>query len=144
MTRKIASQVAMNLSPGDLLLLEGDLGCGKTVFVQGLAQGLGISPRQVRSPTFSIVQEYRFSKNSKSCAGLCHVDLYRLSALEVRNLGLEEYCQSGNWIVAVEWADKAPDFFPSSALKIKFSFVSKQTRALSISGEKRIKKIPAE
>ena len=95
-----ARELADALAPGDWVLLYGDLGAGKTVFVRGLAEGLGIDPREVSSPTFTLVQEYR------GRVPLYHADLYRVSgAVEASDLGLEEFAESGG-VVAVEWAER--------------------------------------
>ncbi len=100
-TSAAAERVAATLRPGDVVLLYGDLGAGKTAFVRGLARGLGASTEDVSSPTFTLIQEYR----SPSGTALQHVDLYRLSSAEVDDLGLDELI-SGQAIVAVEWAER--------------------------------------
>ena len=86
------------LSPGDVVLLEGPLGAGKTAFVRGLAEGLGGDGEAVSSPTFTIVQEYR------GPIVLQHVDLYRLSPAEVDDLGLDDLMEDS--VLAVEWPDR--------------------------------------
>jgi tRNA threonylcarbamoyladenosine biosynthesis protein TsaE len=86
--------------PGDVVLLYGNLGAGKTAFVRGLARGIGADPDEVSSPTFTIVQEY-----SGPAATLYHVDLYRLEPAEVDDLGLEDLV-SGDGIVAIEWSER--------------------------------------
>ena len=116
-------------------MLDGNLGSGKTVFVQGLAKGLGINPRMVRSPSFALIQEYHGNPP------LCHADLYRLSFAEIANLGLEEYWKSENWIAAIEWAEKAGKLVPSSALKIRFKMISKNIREITFTGNKKWKNI---
>lgn len=101
-TRSAGHRLARLLAPGDLVLLEGDLGAGKTVFVKGLAEGLGIDPLAVSSPTFALVHEYG---PEGVPARLAHVDLYRLAggtAGAIEDLGLRDLRREGA-IVAVEW-----------------------------------------
>ncbi len=98
--------LAALLRPGDLVLLEGELGAGKTCFVRGLAEALGADPNEISSPTFSLVHEYA-ARDSEGARGapplLAHVDLYRLDdARSVRELGLDELL-TRDLIVAVEW-----------------------------------------
>ena len=93
---------ARALRAGDVVLLYGDLGAGKTAFVRGVARGLGADPDDVSSPTFTIVQEY-----AGAHATLYHVDLYRLEPAEVDDLGLEDLI-SADGIVAIEWAERWP------------------------------------
>jgi tRNA threonylcarbamoyladenosine biosynthesis protein TsaE len=87
------------LRAGDIVLLYGDLGAGKTAFVRGLARGLGAPADDVSSPTFTLVQEYH------GRVTLFHVDLYRLEPAEVDDLGLEELVL-GDGVVAIEWAER--------------------------------------
>jgi tRNA threonylcarbamoyladenosine biosynthesis protein TsaE len=99
-TSLAGESLAAGLQAGDVVLLYGPLGAGKTAFVRGMARGLGASPLDVSSPTFTLIQEYAAER-----ATLFHVDLYRLEANEVDDLGLEELV-SGNGIVAIEWAER--------------------------------------
>jgi tRNA threonylcarbamoyladenosine biosynthesis protein TsaE len=99
-TMNVGASLGAELQPGDVVLLYGQLGAGKTAFVRGLAHGVGASPDEVSSPTFTLVQEY-----AGASATLYHVDLYRLEPKEVDDLGLEELV-SGDGIVAIEWADR--------------------------------------
>jgi len=101
-TAAIGRELAATLGPGSVVLLSGDLGAGKTVFVKGIAEGLGINPRSVSSPTFTLVQEYRGGR-----LPLYHVDLYRLRSIEVDDLGLDEMAWSGG-VIAIEWPDRLP------------------------------------
>ena len=98
-TESAGEQLAASLGPGDVVLLFGDLGAGKTAFVRGLARGLGASGDDVSSPTFTIIQEY------SGRVTLYHVDLYRLEPVEVDDLGLDDLV-SGEGVVAIEWADR--------------------------------------
>jgi tRNA threonylcarbamoyladenosine biosynthesis protein TsaE len=98
-TSAAGEEFAARIRPGDVVLLHGDLGAGKTAFVRGLARGLGAPADEVSSPTFTIVQEYR------GRVPLYHVDLYRLAPVEVADLGLDEMFE-GEGVVAVEWAER--------------------------------------
>jgi len=101
-TSAVGRELAATLSAGDIVLLYGDLGAGKTAFVRGLAEGLGVSRDEVSSPTFTLVQEYRGGR-----LPLFHVDLYRLNdPREIDDLGLEEIAADG--VLAIEWAEKIP------------------------------------
>src|SRR5215216_6169259 len=84
-TAAVARELASRLKAGDVLLLSGNLGAGKTAFVRGLAEGLGIDPSEVSSPTFTLVHEYRGDGLT-----LYHADLYRLERAATDDLGLEE------------------------------------------------------
>ena len=99
-TSAAGERLAASLKAGDVVLLYGELGAGKTAFVRGLARGLGANPDEVSSPTFTLVQEYASPRSM-----LYHVDLYRLEPAEVDDLGLEELV-SGDGIVAIEWAER--------------------------------------
>jgi tRNA threonylcarbamoyladenosine biosynthesis protein TsaE len=107
-TSAIGERLGRELGPGDLVLLTGQLGAGKTAFVRGLARGVGAPPQEVSSPTFTLIQEYGGGR-----ATLHHVDLYRLEPAEIADLGLEELV-SGTDIVAVEWADRWNDWPPEA------------------------------
>jgi len=101
-TERLAETLAGELRGGDVVLLSGPLGAGKTAFVRGLARGLGVDPGEVSSPTFTLVQEYRGGR-----LALFHVDLYRLNdPREIDDLGLDEIADEG--VMAIEWADRHP------------------------------------
>ena len=108
-TAAIGRELAGSLTAGDVVLLVGDLGAGKTALVRGLAEGLGVDPNEVSSPTFTLVQEYRGGR-----LPLYHVDLYRLKAIEVEDLGLDELTLEGG-VTAIEWPDRLPRPLPGSA-----------------------------
>ncbi|KKB35435.1 tRNA (adenosine(37)-N6)-threonylcarbamoyltransferase complex ATPase subunit type 1 TsaE [Bacillus thermotolerans] len=108
-TQGFAEKLASFLCPGDVLLLEGDLGAGKTTFTQGLAKGLGVK-RTVNSPTFTIIKEY------KGRLPLYHMDVYRVSD-EEEDLGFDEYFY-GDGVCVVEWAHLIESQLPDQYLKI--------------------------
>ena len=101
-TSAVGRELAASLSAGDVIVLAGNLGAGKTAFVRGLAEGLGIDPSAVSSPTFTLVQEYRGGRLL-----LRHIDLYRLTPREADDLGLEEMTLDGA-VLAIEWPDRLP------------------------------------
>lgn len=111
-TQQLGVRLGQALFPGALILLEGDLGAGKTCLAQGIAQGLGIRG-PVQSPTFVLVQEYPEAR-----IPLRHADVYRLRREEeLWALGIEERLKEGVWVV--EWASIFPDFWPEDHLKIQ-------------------------
>ena len=126
-TFQLGFTYAPQLGAGSCLALVGELGAGKTTFVQGLAQGLGVLD-PVSSPSYLIVQEY---------AGpipLFHVDCYRLrGAQELADIGFDEYLHGGG-VVVVEWADKAPQALPASAQWVHFTINPDGTRQIRLSG----------
>jgi tRNA threonylcarbamoyladenosine biosynthesis protein TsaE len=122
-TAAVGERVAAALQRGDVVLLYGDLGAGKTAFVRGLARGLGAAPEDVTSPTFTIIQEYR------GRVPLYHVDLYRLEPREVEDLGLDELVQEG--VVAVEWAERWNDV-PRSAHAVRIEDLGGDRRRLNL------------
>ena len=114
---------AARVGAGDVLLLVGDLGAGKTAFVRGLANGLGAPADAVTSPTFTLVQEY------PGRLTLFHADLYRLAPAEVADLGLEDISAGG--VLAVEWADRWEDA-PGAAWHIMFEHEGETGRAITM------------
>ena len=101
-TAAIGSDLGRTLASGAVVLLFGELGAGKTAFVRGLAEGLGVDPGDVSSPTFTLIHEYRGGR-----LPLFHADLYRLTdAREIDELGLDEIGEDG--VLAIEWAEKLP------------------------------------
>ena len=124
-TIALARQVAQGLRPGDVVLLAGHLGAGKTAFVRGLAQGLGIDPAEVSSPTFTLVHEYRGGRLT-----LYHADLYRLERAATDDLGLEEMGVKDG-VLAVEWADRLTHKIPG-ATDVRIQLVDDTTRLITI------------
>lgn len=123
-TQKMAQELSSFLEKGDVLGLRGNLGSGKTTFVQGLAQGLKIlDGYAVSSPTFAFIHEYACSKTP-----LFHMDFYRLAeGSEAESLGLDLYLQ-GQGICAIEWFEKAQALLPKDFLELEFRVPSENTR----------------
>jgi tRNA threonylcarbamoyladenosine biosynthesis protein TsaE len=126
-TARVAASLAATLPPGAVVLLTGDLGAGKTAFVRGMAQGLGLDPDDVSSPTFTLVQEYRARGGGPP---IYHVDLYRLQVAEVEDIGLEELWLGGG-VVAIEWAEKLPRDIPG-AVRVEIEDLGEDQRRIRI------------
>lgn len=123
-TFELGRRFARTLKPGAFVLLQGDLGAGKTVFVRGMAAGLGTDPDAVSSPTFVLIQHY------KGPVPLIHADLYRLeSGTAVNDLGLEELGDGG--VVAVEWAERMSGT-PEGSITVKIEDAGGNSRRISI------------
>ena len=124
-TRRIGVSLGRLIEAGDVLLLCGDLGAGKTCLTQGIARGLGIEG-YVRSPTFVLVSIHR------GRLPLYHIDIYRLDHVaEVLDLGLEEYL-AGDGVSVIEWADKAFEVFPQPFLLVTLDFDGEKERLIRL------------
>ncbi len=127
-TRRLGARVGRLLRPGDVVLLSGDLGAGKTVFVQGIARGMGF-PGSVSSKSFVLLGEYQ----GRECK-LYHADLYRLEAPEqAEELSVDEYCADG--VMVAEWPERAPHVFPPDHVSVTFEVTGERTRALILEAE---------
>ena len=122
-TQDLAYNIAKVLEPGDVLTLEGELGAGKTAFTKGLAKGLGIT-RNVNSPTFTIVKEY------KGKVPLYHMDVYRLEDSD-EDIGFSEYF-NGDGISVVEWAQFIEEYLPLDRLEIIIFYIDENSRRLEL------------
>lgn len=112
-----------------ILALSGELGSGKTTFVQGFAKALGIKEKII-SPTFVLIRQHKIP-NAKNM--LYHIDLYRLENLDdLKPLGLEELWQSDNNIVLIEWAEKAKKLLPKNTTYIKFETQDENKRQIIV------------
>jgi tRNA threonylcarbamoyladenosine biosynthesis protein TsaE len=115
-TRRAAAMLAAELAPPRAISLEGPLGAGKTEFAKGLAEGLGIDPALVSSPTFPIIHEYPHDPTP-----LVHIDLYRVEdEAELDHLGIHDLLAS-RAITAIEWGDRFPSILPPDSLRLAFS-----------------------
>ena len=125
-THQYGLQLGSMVRSGDVILLYGNLGAGKTHFTQGIAEGLGIMGA-VRSPTFTLVNEYQDGR-----LPLYHIDLYRLDGdRDIASIGLDEYFDEEG-IVVVEWPEKGEAWLPADALHIHITYLSDKTRALQL------------
>ena len=128
-TVALAAAVGERLAPGDVVALEGDLGAGKTVFVKGVAAGLGIDPEAVTSPTFTLVHEYGAGK---ARCRLFHLDLYRIDHPDaVQGLGWDE-AVGGRGVALVEWADRAGGWLPGERLDIRLVAAGETARRIVV------------
>lgn len=126
-TQEFARDFAKNLKGGDILCLYGNLGSGKTSFVQGLAKGLGITKRII-SPTFIIARRYEMGD-----LNFYHIDLYRTETVQdLYSIGIDEILEDDNNIVAIEWAEKLFDLMPKKRIDLKFKYVDENTRKITI------------
>jgi tRNA threonylcarbamoyladenosine biosynthesis protein TsaE len=118
LTKKIGLIFSRILKSGDVLLLDGELGAGKTTFISGIAEGLGIK-ENLSSPSFTIINLYDIGLRKK----FIHADFYRLDAYnEILNTGIEDYIYNSGNIACIEWGNKIKDFISSNYLEIKFEY----------------------
>jgi tRNA threonylcarbamoyladenosine biosynthesis protein TsaE len=129
-TIRIGKEIGGFLLAGDVVALAGELGTGKTQFIKGLAEGVGVGKSTyISSPSFTLINEY------PGKVPFYHIDMFRLtSEKEAEGLGLEEYFQ-GNGITAIEWADRIPSLLPEELLWVKIHYTGENTRSLEIIGK---------
>ncbi len=133
-TQQQGKDFANTLKGGEVLALYGDLGSGKTTFMQGLAKGLGVA-RNIISPTFIIMRTYevRLTSQALRAKNLYHLDLYRIENIEQAvDLGLQELMGDPESIVAIEWPDKIENLLPEIRIDITFTYLSNDTREIRI------------
>jgi tRNA threonylcarbamoyladenosine biosynthesis protein TsaE len=124
-TQRVGRELGKLARPGDVILLVGNLGAGKTCLTQGIAWGLDVSG-YARSPSFVLMNEY------KGKLPMYHIDLYRLENIaEIADLGLDDYMY-GQGMCVVEWADRAPSLLPPQHLMIKISLLGDTERKLEL------------
>ena len=123
-TRALGEKLAARLRPGDVLLLEGDLGAGKSELTRGIAKGLGVA-ETVTSPSFTILNVYESGRYP-----LYHFDWYRLeSSEELYELGMDEFL-GGDGIAVVEWPGRCPDAVPEGAVRIRMTAAGDNERII--------------
>ena len=123
-THVLARQVGSACRGGEVITLDGPLGAGKTTFTKGLAEGLGIDPRDVTSPTFLLMHELTGRLR------LCHIDAYRVGdAEELIEIGAGDSFRADS-VVVVEWADRVTGFLPADRLAVNLDYVEEETRRL--------------
>ena len=131
-TQREGFNFAKNLTGGEVLALYGDLGSGKTTFMQGLAKGLGIT-RNIISPTFIIMRIYKVERKEREVElkNLYHLDLYRIeNEAQAEDLGLLELMGDKENIVAIEWPDKIENILPEKRITIYFEYLSDAQREI--------------
>ena len=128
-TQRLGLRLGTLVEPGSVVLLEGTMGSGKTVFAQGVALGLEIK-EQVTSPSYTLIKEYQSGR-----LPFFHVDLYRIDSSDsLWGLGLEEYLE-GDGVCVIEWARKVRDFLPETWLYINIEIMTDTKRTLHFASE---------
>ena len=131
-TRDAGEAFARVLRPGDVVLVSGQLGAGKTTFVQGVARGLGVRER-VTSPTFTMVRQH-VTHHESGIATLHHADVYRVESVgEVRDLDLGELVEEAA-VALVEWGDLAASVFGRDVLTVALDFDDGEVRTITVDG----------
>lgn len=129
-TKEFARRLAQKYRGGKILALSGPLGAGKTTFVQGFAQGLGLTERII-SPTFILMREYSIPGNNQG--KLFHIDLYRLEKInQIENLGFSEIFAEPHNIVLIEWAEKLGKLLPAITQPVKIKVLNDSQREITL------------
>ncbi len=129
-TQQLAAKLAQQFKNGGIIALEGPLGAGKTTFVQGFAQGLGIQDK-LTSPTFIIMRQYEIPHYPQG--KLFHLDLYRLNNIsQITDLGIKEIFDNPHNIILIEWAEKLGSLKPNSAKQITLTILGETKRQIEV------------
>ncbi len=130
-TTALGRRLGEQLSPGSVIALTGELGCGKTLLTKGICEGLGVPGRAVNSPTFVLVNEYR------GRLPVFHLDLYRLgSEADVVDLGITDYFnRAAAGVMIIEWAEKILDLLPADRLFVEFNRLSARKRRIAMTAD---------
>ena len=129
-TRDLGQRIASNFKGREILALFGELGSGKTTFVQGVASGLGIK-QNITSPSFVLMNQYQIPERK---IRLCHFDFYRLR--KGKNLSpadLTDYLGKKEYICLIEWADRVTELLPKETIKINFNYLDEKKRKIDFS-----------
>lgn len=128
-TLALGKRVGESLSAGSIIALVGELGCGKTLLTRGICNGLGVPVRQVNSPTFQLVNEYR------GRLPVFHIDLYRLSGIDDSfEIGIMDYfSRAAAGVMIIEWAEKILALLPADILRVEFDIISSKKRRVVFS-----------
>ncbi len=125
-TRKIGRLIASNLSAGDVVALYGDLGAGKTTLVKGIAEGLGVQPDEVSSPTYVVIHEYEGRMK------VYHLDWYRLERIEKADAAMAEECFDSEGVTLVEWPERSEKLLPPGSVRVRLSHAGEGKRIIRI------------
>ena len=127
-TEALGAALARELAPGSVVLLDGDLGAGKTVFSRGFARGLGVT-EPVSSPTYTIVQEYELPGGGR----LYHMDLYRIADEHAAlGFGVDEFLNEPGAISLVEWPERIRGLLPDTAIQVKLEHRAENRREIRV------------
>ena len=122
-TQQLGMDFAKTLKPGDVVCLHGDLGSGKTTFVQGVAKGLG-NTKQIISPTFIIMRTYK---------NMYHIDLYRIeNENDINGIGLLDLIKEQDRVILIEWPEKIEHLLPTKRKNLFFEYVDDKRRTIVI------------
>jgi tRNA threonylcarbamoyladenosine biosynthesis protein TsaE len=128
-TQSLGKKIGERLTPGSIIALTGELGCGKTLLTRGICEGLGVPLRHVSSPTFVLVNEY------KGRLPVFHMDLYRLGDIDDGfEIGIMDYfnrAESG--VMLIEWAEKMISLLPDDVLRVKYEILGDKKRKINFS-----------
>lgn len=130
--RRLGATIARRIEPGDIVLLHGDLGAGKTTLAQGIAAALGVT-RTVQSPTFTLVSDYPVTLANGAATVLYHLDLYRLNdPEELGDIGWDELIAADDSVMIVEWPERAGNWPPERYLLVSIAHAGPDAREVSI------------
>ncbi len=131
-TREVGRNLAHTLKPGTLVCFEGNLGSGKTTFIQGILEGLGAEKPFV-SPTFILMKQYELSAPSVTgVERVYHADAYRLGAPEFREIGFEEWISDPEGVTLLEWSKRIAELLPEKRIEISLRTLSENEREISV------------